>query len=313
MKVLFTYNYGEGEMKAVSDLGYEILYIKEKEIINEDNISDVDVIVCYNPFDRIDISKFHRLKWIQLSSIGIDQIPKEKVREQGIIITNSRSSYSIPIGEWIVMKILELLKNSKSFYHKQSQKQWKIDPTIKELYNKTICFVGTGSIASEAAKRLQGFDVNIIGINTTGKEVKYFNGCYPLKAYDNVFSMVDIIVLSVPYTKETHHLINKDNIHLIKKGAYLINISRGSIIDEDVLIEGLKNGDIGGSALDVFDKEPLSKDSPFWDMDKVIITPHNSWVSETRNQRSFNIIYDNLKRYILEERLINIVEIDNGY
>ncbi|MDF2521507.1 MAG: dihydrofolate reductase, partial [Clostridia bacterium] len=269
--------------------------------------------VCYNPFERLDISKLKRLKWIQLSSIGIDQVPKAKVLEHGITVTNNRSGYSIPMGEWIVMKILELLKNSKDFYHKQEQRKWQMDGSLLELYGKTVCFVGTGSIASEAAKRLQGFDANIIGINTTGRKVQYFDSCYPMSELDSVLKHSDVVVLSIPYTKETHHLINEKNLSSFKKGAYLVNISRGSIIKEAALIEALRDGSLRGAALDVFEEEPLSEDNPLWQLDNVIITPHNSWISEMRNERRYRIIYDNLKRYINGDKLENVVDMEKGY
>ena len=313
MKVLFTHNYGEEKMKAVTELGYELIYVNEKEISYTDEISNVDVLSCYNPFDNLDISNLKQLKWIQLGSIGIDQLPKQKIREQDIIVTNNRSGYSIPMGEWIVMEILGLLKNRKAFYYKQSEKQWQLDTKILELYNKTVCFVGTGSIASEAAKRLQGFDANIIGINTSGRKVEYFNSCYSIKELDFALSQADVVVLSIPYTKETHHLINENNISSLRKGACLINIARGSIVKESALIEALRKGNIRGAALDVFEEEPLPKDSPLWEMDNVIITPHNSWISEMRNERRYEIIYENLKRFITGERLMNIVDIDKGY
>lgn len=313
MKVLFTYNYGEEKMKAVADLGYDVLYVNEKEVTNSDKISEIDVLVCYNPFSRLDISELKQLKWIQLSSVGIDQLPKQKVKDQKIIVTNNRSGYSIPMGEWIVMKILEMLKNSKEFYSKQSQRKWQIDTSLLELYNKTICFVGTGSIASEAAKRLKGFDVNIIGINTKGRNVEYFDRCFSISEMNIALSQADVIVLSVPYTKETHHIINENNIGSIKKGAFLVNIARGSIIKEAALIQALQQGSIRCAALDVFDEEPLPEHSPFWQLDNVIITPHNSWMSEARNERRYNITYENLKRYITGESLMNIVDIDKGY
>ena len=313
MKVLFTYNFGEEKMKAVADLGYELIYVNEKDISYTEEISNIDILVCYDPFNKVDISQLKQLKWIQLSSVGIDQLPRQKVKERDIIVTNNRSGYSIPIGEWIVMKTLELLKNSKAFYHKQSEKKWKLDSTILELCNKTVCFVGTGSIASEAAKRLKGFDANIIGINTSGKKADYFDSCYTMKELDYALSQADVAVLSIPYTKETHHLIDENNIGSLKKGACLINIARGSIIKETVLIEALKKGNIRGAALDVFEEEPLPESSPLWEMDNVIITPHNSWVSEMRNERRYNIIYGNLKRFIAGEELKSIVDIDKGY
>lgn len=313
MKVLFTYDYGDEKMKAVSDLGYELIYAKENGVSNTYDISDIDVLVCYNPFDKLDISMLKKLKWIQLSSIGIDQLPMKKVKEQGIVVTNNRSGYSIPMGEWIVMNILGLLKNSKGFIVKQSEKKWKVDTSILELCGKTVCFVGTGSIAVEAAKRLQGFETNIIGINTSGRRVEYFNNCYPMKELGYALSKADVVVLSIPYTKETHHLIDENTISCMKNGACLINIARGSIVKESALVEALQKGSIRGAALDVFEEEPLPAGSPLWEMDNVIITPHNSWVSEMRNERRYNIIYENLKRYAANEKLINIVDIDRGY
>ena len=313
MKVLFTYHYGLEKMNAIAELGYDLLYVDESEVSNTEDISDIDALVCYNPFEKLDISKLKQLKWIQLSSIGIDQVPRNKVKESGILVTNNKSGYSIPMGEWIVMKTLELLKNSKELYHKQSEKKWKMDTSILELYNKTVCFVGTGSIASEAAKRLQGFDVNIIGINTTGRNVKYFNSCYPMAELNQVLAQSDVVVLSIPSTKETHHIINENTLRLFKKGACLINISRGNVVKESALIEALNIGHLHGAALDVFEEEPLRPDSILWGLDNIIITPHNSWISEMRNERRYDIIYNNLKRYITGEKLMNIVDTEKGY
>jgi len=313
MKILFTKGFGEKKMQSFAELGFKIIYVREDQVSYTEEISDIDALACYNPFNTLDISKLSNLKWIQLFSVGIDQLPKDKIREKGIIVTNNRSGFSIPMGEWIVMKILELMKNSRGFYTNQSEKKWYMDSTILELYNKTVCFIGTGSIAYEAAKRLQGFDVNIIGVNSKGRKVEYFNSCYTMTELEDAMSQADVVVLSIPYTKDTHHLINENNIGFMKKNAFLINIARGSIIKEPVLIEALQKGSIRGAALDVFEKEPLPKDNPMWEMNNVIITPHNSWISEMRNERRYNITYENLKRFKSGDKLMNIVDIDKGY
>ena len=114
--------FSEEKMKSVSELGYEVVYISEDEVSYRDEICDVDSLVCYNPFTNLDISKLKQLKWIQLFSVGIDQIPKQKVKEQGIIVTNNRSGFSIPMGEWIVMKILELMKTARNFIISKEKK-----------------------------------------------------------------------------------------------------------------------------------------------------------------------------------------------
>jgi phosphoglycerate dehydrogenase-like enzyme len=313
MKALFTYDYGIENMNKIKELGYEVIIINENDITYSEKISDVDVLVCYNPFKTLDISKMKNLKWIQLSSIGIDQLPIEYVKKSGITVTNNRGGYSIPMGEWIVMNILELYKNSRKFYLKQLQRKWKIDTGVLELYGKKVGFIGTGTIATEAAKRLQGFGVEILGLNTTGKDVKYFNRCFSIKEIDNMLSQCDVVVVTIPHTKETHHLINKERFKAMKDGVCFINVARGAIVDEVALIKNIENGKLRGAALDVFEQEPLPEDNPLWGFENVIITPHNSWVSELRNQRRFEMIYENMRRYISNESLNNVVDLSRGY
>lgn len=313
MKVIFTYDYGQEKMNAIRELGYELLYVKENEISYTEAMADAEVLVCYDPFENLDITKLEHMKWIQLSSIGIDQLPKDKVIKQGITVTNNRSGYSIPMGEWVVMSILQLMKNSRSMFERQSGKKWRMDTGVLELYGKTVCFIGTGSIASEAAKRLQGFGVRIVGINTTGRRLEYFDECHPMEELEPVLSQSDAVVVSIPGTQATHHLLNANSIGAIKKGACLVNIARGSIIDQSALLKTLKEGNLRGAALDVFEEEPLPQDDPLWDMENVIITPHNSWISEMRNERRYGIIYENLRRYAAGQSLMNIVNVERGY
>lgn len=313
IKALFMYDYGKENMKKIEDLGYDITIVDEKGLTYTENLKDIEVLACYNPFATFDISKLEKLKWIQLSSIGIDQIPKDVVLKNNIIITNNKGGYSIPIGEWIVMDILNLIKRSAYFYRKQNEKQWKMDSKVLELYGKTVAFVGTGTIAVEAAKRLQGFGVSVLGVNTSGREVEYFNECYPMNNMDEVLNKSDVVIITLPYTKETHHLINEDKFSCMKEKMFFVNIARGAIVDEKALINNLQSGKVAGAALDVFEEEPLPESSPLWNMDNVIITPHNSWVSELRNERRFNLIYENMKRYSQNEDLINVVDISKGY
>ncbi len=313
IKALFTYNYGDEKINKIRELGYEIILENESDITYKEEFADVEVLICYNPFNTLNISMMKNLKWIQLSSIGIDQTPKDYLIKNDIILTNNKGGYSIPMGEWIVMKSLELIKNSKNMYFNQTQRKWHMDTSILEIYGKTIGFIGTGSIAVEAAKRFQGFEVNIIGLNTNGRDVEYFDKCYSKNEIKLMLSLCDYVVLTIPYTDDTHHMFNDDIFDLMKNDAYLINVSRGSIIDENAMIKALRSGSIKGAALDVFEQEPLSKNSPLWELDNVIITAHNSWVSEMRNLRRYNTIYENMKRYTKGENLKNVVDLTKGY
>ena len=313
IKALVTYNYGNDSIKKIGDLGYDISVIDEREIRYSDDLKDIEVLVCYNPFQTLDITKMKSLKWIQLSSAGADQLPLDYVKESGIIVTNNKGGYSIPMGEWIVLKILELLKHSVKLYNNQRNKVWKMDTTVLELYGKTIGFVGTGSIASEAAKRLNGFGVKILGVNTKGKPVEFFDECFDSKNMNKMLSVCDFVVITIPYTNETHHLINEERFKNMKDGVWIINVARGSIIEEKALIRNIEEGKIGGAALDVVEKEPLDKNSPLWKFPNVIITPHNSWISEMRNTRRLHLIYDNMSNYVSGRKLINLVTLDKGY
>jgi phosphoglycerate dehydrogenase-like enzyme len=313
IKALFTYNYGEDNMKDIETFGYEIKVVKEQELIYSENLKDVEVLICYDPFKTLDIKKMKKLKWIQLSSIGIDQLPAEYVESTSIIVTNNKGGYSIPMGEWIVLKTLELFKGSKELYENQINRKWKIDTSILELYGKTIGFIGTGTIAIEAAKRLQGFGVNILGVNTDGRDIEYFKECYSMSELDQMLKVCDVVVGTIPYTKATHHLINEERFKAMKRGAYFINVARGSIVDEVCLIKNLKDGSLAGAALDVYEEEPLKEHNPLWDLNNVILTSHNSWISEMRNQRRFDLIYKNMEKYAQGEQLINVVNLKKGY
>lgn len=312
-KVLFTYDYGIDRMDKIRKLGYDVKIISEKDAEYSSDLEDIEILVCYNPFKTLDICKMKKLKWIQLSSAGIDQLPIGYVINSSISISNNRGGYSIPMGEWIVLKALELLKHSNKFYENQKNKAWKIDTTVLELFNKTVGFIGTGSIAQEAAKRFSGFGVKILGLNTSGKSVDNFHKCFSNDDIDEMLELSDIVVITIPYTDETHHLINQDKFDKMKNGVYLINVARGSIIDENALIKNIRQGKIAGAALDVVEKEPLDINNPLWNFDNVIITPHNSWISEMRNARRFNLIYENLKKYKNNEKLINLVDLNKGY
>ncbi|MBL4935865.1 phosphoglycerate dehydrogenase [Clostridium sp. YIM B02515] len=313
VKVLFTYDYGKENMNKIRELGYEIDIADERNITYSDKLYDIKAMVCYNPFQTLDISRMKSLRWIQLSSIGIDQLPIDYVRESGIVVTNNRGGYSVPMGEWVVMNILQILKNSFGLYKNQMNKLWKMDTGVLELFGKTVGFIGTGTIAVEAAKRLQGFGVKILGLNTSGRDTEFFHKCFDIKEIDNMLAQCDIAVVTIPSTDETYHLLNEDRFNAMKQGTVLVNVARGNIIDEEILIKNLKNRRLRGAALDVFEEEPLNENSPLWNLDNIIITPHNSWISEMRNIRRWNVIHENLKRYIGGEELINKVNLEKGY
>lgn len=315
--VLFTYGFEDGKLKErikeLEELGYSVYYEDESNFEYKDYMKDIEVLVTHNVFKKVDIDQFPKLKWIQLTSMGFEQLAKEKILEREIIVTNNKNGYSIPMGEWVVLNILELMKNRKVAYKNQECKKWFMDFSVEEAYEKTIAFIGTGDISRESVKRLKGFDMNIIGINTDGRDIDGFNECFSLDKIDQVLEIADLVVIALPNTEKTYHLFDENKLKLMKNDSYLINVSRGAIIDEKALIDHLSRGKFKGLALDVFEKEPLSKTSSLWDINRVVITSHNSWISENIGPRRWQMFYENFKRYIKDQELLNQVRVKRGY
>ncbi|HHX59151.1 MAG TPA: dihydrofolate reductase, partial [Epulopiscium sp.] len=185
--------------------------------------------------------------------------------------------------------------------------------SVGEIYNKKITFIGTGDIAKEAAKRLQGFGVEILGVNTNGRSISGFYQCFSLDQADDVLGQSDVVVICLPHTEQTHYLFNKARLEKMKPDACLINVSRGAIINEQDLIAHLEEGHLKGVALDVFEQEPLPQESKLWESGRVVITSHNSWISQEIDQRRWELIYENLLRFKNKKELLNLVEIARGY
>ena len=311
MKVLFNLRVKEEQFNRIKDLGYEVVCIPEKKLQNSAETDDADILVAYNPFETLDISKMKNLKYIILTSVGFDQLPKEKILAQNIQVSNNRGGYSIPMSEWIVMCILEIYKKARGFHIKQDKKLWNMDLSLSELYGQRIGFLGTGTIAVESAKRLKAFGVELWGYNTDGRDIKYFDECFSKDQIDEIFKNCDVVVSTMPCTAETEGMLNKDKFALMKDGSSFINVGRGKLVKEDDLVQFLDK--FKGVALDVFENEPLRDDSPLWEAENVIVTPHNCWASDRNRERVDQMIYSNLKKYIKGETVSNLVNINRGY
>ena len=166
---------------------------------------------------------------------------------------------------------------------------------MTELYGKQVGIVGCGSVGTECAKRFKAFGCYVVGVDIKPYQNEIYDTMLPLDNLDDVLTSADVIVLTLPLTDETKHLMNKSRFSCLKEGAVIVNIARGAIIDTDALLTAL-NTHLGGAVLDVFEEEPLDESSPLWNMDNVIITPHNSFVSDGNHARMLDVIMNNLER-----------------
>jgi len=309
MTVLLTgaFKYSVEQIKKLKSLGLDILFVEDERTPLQIDCSEIDYVVCNNLFLYNDITKFKSLKFIQLISAGIDRAPLDYIEENGIELFNAKDVYSVPMAEWVVLKILEIYKKSKYFYKNQTEHKWEKNRELLELTDKTVAIIGFGSVGREVAKRLKAFDVKLVGVGRNIVKSYLLDEYYSIEDVDRILKKSDVVILTLPLTDDTRHLIDKDKISIMKEDSVLINVSRGGIINETALIEAIKSRKFLGVALDVFENEPLKTDSIVWDFENVIITPHNSFVSDKVNERLFELITRNLHSYNKRCRRVNLL------
>lgn len=239
------------------------------------------------------IEKFPNLRYIQLTSAGFDRVDMDYVKAHGIEMHNARGVYSIPMAEFALCGVLQLYKQATFFRENQKQHLWEKHRGLMELAGKTVLIVGCGSVGNECAKRFKAFDCKIIGVDLFPREDSLYSKILPLDKLDEALTQADIVVLTLPLTEQTKHLMNEERFSLLKDGATLVNIARGAIVDTNALLSHIDR--LTGAVLDVFEEEPLSTDSPLWDKPNIILTPHNSFVGEGNGERLRSIIFDNLR------------------
>lgn len=299
MKALLTgaFQYTDEQIKLIEKLGLNVVFQQDEKNINIP-IEDIDIVIGNAIFLHNHIEEFKNLKYIQLTSAGIDRVPIEYINEKKIELRNARGVYSIPMAEWTICKILEIYKNTKYFIKNQENKIWEKNREILELNQKVAAIVGYGNIGEEIAKRLKAFGVYVIAVDKDLKKSEYINQSITVDNVEEVLTKSDIVIATLPLTKETNKFFNKEKFQKMKNNSIFINIARGGIVEEGDLITAIKNEKFLAVILDVFEQEPLNQQNELWDLKNVIITPHNSFVSENNSDRMFKVIYENLKEFL---------------
>lgn len=298
LKTLITgaFKYTEKQIQELKELGLEIQFMKDETGISNINFSEIEYVICNSLFLYQDIKKFENLKVIQLTSAGLDRVPLEYIKEKNIKLYNARGVYSIPMAEWTILKILEIYKYSKEFYEKQKKHVWEKNRDILELNGRTACIIGYGSVGQEIAKRLKVFNVKIMAVDKKEINDNLVDKSYLIENIREALICSDINIFTLPLTEETKGIVNYNMINNMKDESILVNIARGALINENDLINMIEQGKFLGVFLDVFESEPLKSDSKLWDFENVIITPHNSFISENNEDRLYRVIYENIKR-----------------
>ena len=312
---------------------------RSSEDLPQEQIDAVDVIYTQSALPNPELAP--KLQWVQLHSAGINHIVDSRLyTNSDVTITTASGIHSVNMAEYVLAQMLALGHHIPKMIEDKEQKHWprKLDDQLsesrweryvpQELRDRTLGVVGYGSVGREIARLAQAFGMQILAIKRDLRNLEDMSfrlegtgdpkadipeRIYPVAALHSFLTECDVVVLTTPLTSETTNLIDAQALNAMRNDALLINVSRGGIIAEADLVNALQEGEIGGAALDVFQEEPLPDTSPLWELPNVILSPHVSGFTPHYDDRATDLFAENLRRFIVGEDLINVVDRKRGY
>lgn len=261
-----------------------------------------------------------KLKWIHSPAAAVHQLMFPELISSNVIVTNSGDVHGPVVAEHAIAVLLALAKRLPEAMRYQGKKEWaqerlwREEPRPREISGQTVVVVGMGSIGREFTARAKALGMKVLAVRENpAKGSAGADAVYGPSQVDAVLPQADYVLLCTPVTPSTTGLMNRARLALLKRDAYLINVGRGPLVDEAALLEALRSRTIAGAALDVFDKEPLPPDSPFWSLDNVLITPHTAAVTDRLWERHYQLIGENLRRFLGGKTLLNLIDKSRGY
>ena len=300
-------------IRAISPGITPIIY-EGNEILPDEIISTINTVFYSSDLwpDRsrgfvLSIMKAASVKWMHTFSAGVDSPFFVQLMERGIRLTNSSGATASPIAQTTVLYMLALSRNVRAWFQHQEKHEWARHE-FAELDGARLAVIGMGPIGIEIARLGVALNMNVEAIRRTPTG----NEPCPTFSFDQlhgVLARADWVAVALPLTDNTRQIFNAETFAIMKPGACFLNVGRGELVDEESLVAALQSGHLAGAALDVFATEPLPTNSPLWDMDNVIITPHSSSASAQSGLRSEDIFLKNLARYVAGEPMLNEVNL----
>lgn len=314
MIVLVTVPLGDEARQSVAETVAEL----GGRVIFSDGVDGVDAepTVIFGTAPLPYIAAQPGLRWIHTHSAGVDHLvgSPETPFPRNVRLTNSSGVYSTAGGEHILAMMLYFTRGLFFFRRHQQRGEWVRDISYARLLKgQTLCVLGLGGIGREVVARARAFDMRIIGVKRKPAPMDGVERVIAPDQLDEVLPEVEHLAITLPLTRETRGMIDARRLSLLPKGAFVYNIGRGAIIDEEALVEALRSGHLGGAGLDVFVEEPLPAGHPLWSMENVIITPHLGADTPWDNDRAAELFVQNLRRFAAGESLINEVDVELGY
>ncbi len=285
----------------------------------EQELADADIFMGYSLEAKL-LPLAPKLKWIHAVSAGVTQFLYPELRDRGVILTNATTVHCVPIAQHILGMLVALARRFADSLRYQQQAEWAqnklwtapIKP--RELGGQVVLFIGFGAIGRETARLMRPLDMRIWAVTHSGRgHSELAERVLPASQLQQVLPEADFVVIAAPDTPETRNIMGAREFAMMKRSAYLINVARGTLVDEPALIAALQDNRIAGAALDVTAKEPLPGNSPLWKLENVFITPHVSGATENTWMREEELIAENLKRWFAGQELLNIVDLARGY
>ena len=256
-----------------------------------------------------------QLRWIHTASAGVDNVLTPVLMERDIVLTNSAGAHAIPISEFVLAMMIAQTKRLRELAAFNAHTAWSEgrELALGELSGTTLLIIGLGNIGREVAKRAAAFGMRVVGSRRHPAASEGVTQVVGEDGWRDMLPEADYIAICAPLTPATKGMIDQAAFAQMKPNAYIINIARGQIIETDALLAALHSGSIAGAALDALPEEPLPPEHPLWQAPNVWITPHISWSSPHTNNRAIDYFYENLRRFVANQPLLNVVDKQAGY
>jgi phosphoglycerate dehydrogenase-like enzyme len=311
------------------------LVVKQRTCQNAEEVEQAledSVEVLYTVYLPANLSRASRLQWVQMHAAGVDHVLDHPIMKSDMLLTTASGIHATPIAEYVFASILAFNRRVPRMLYYQSRREWPQGRwnlfASPELRGSTLGIVGYGSIGREVGRIARCFGMRVVATKRSVSQMRdvgyavqglgdregvLLDEAFPPDRLSEMLGLCDYVVVAVPLTPETRKLIGEAQLRAMKPSAYLVNISRGGTVDEGVLLRALQEGWIAGAGLDVFEEEPLSSDSPLYDLENVILSPHVAGFTLCYDERASDLFAENLRRYLEGEPLLNLVDKVRGY
>jgi phosphoglycerate dehydrogenase-like enzyme len=280
----------------------------------QEALPQAEILITFK-CDQAMLDQAPELKWVQALSTGVDTMPVDMLQQRDILLTSTTGMHAGHMSELALMALLMLARNMQQIVKNQALKVWDRKVPQDEIAGKTVGILGLGSIGREVAKKASFLGMQVIGVKNHPEPVENVNRMYSFHDMDEVFSQSDYIVNLLPLTEKTRQCIGATQFDAMPAGACFINLGRGGSVDEKAFINALERGNLRAAFCDVFAQEPLPADSPFWDLENLIIMPHIGGENANYMHKAMPIIRHNLHAYLdgRQEEMKNLYQPELGY